>query len=364
MIDLNANKIELKGIALSKRDDIVAFVGAGCSRVLNIPLWNSLLIALNDKYPYYDSSDDLSDAIQRDDYPTVASNIESMYSDKNEYKKIIQNYSNPTSCYFTSLHVEIVTLTKTIITTNYDHTFEETLKSLKRSTRSNDYEYKSFSVGDLGIKGIGTNRHIYHIHGNNSDMDFILTEQSYKDRYKNLHNDVPTFINRILSEFNVLFIGFSFDDTFVVDFLEDTLKFIYRDPFRKSKPPRHFCIISDKLYKEYLTISDLNDIGLTNAKELITANILTEKMLDGKVVFYFTSTAEKEIQVILMEEKRKRSLFKKISELKSNKRKIQLFNELGIKPITYEDNDYLEIENILRELNEPVENMASSYVPN
>ncbi len=364
MIDTTANKSELKGL-IRQNEDIAAFIGAGCSKVLNIPVWDDLLAELNNEFMCYATKEEMLEAIKKEDYPKVASNIQAKAADKKKYQEILKRFTRPRSCYFTSLHVELIQLAKTIITTNYDKSFEETFESLKRINKSSDLDYHSFTVGGLYMKGIGVNRHVYHIHGDNDKENFILTYEAYKELYNREVTEVASIIHTVFNEFSVVFVGFSFNDNFFVSFLEDTLLKIAEERKRRNvlSPPVHFCIMPNTLFKDYLNAREMSDRNI-NITDLVNKGLLFEKREPGlsEPIFYFDTNAEYRIQSDLqIDSLDKKFLLNTIDLFRSNKAKVELFDKLSIKPITFDGNNYLEIEAILRELNEPFIPSVDSY---
>lgn len=350
-----------------QKKDIAAFIGAGCSKVLNIPLWTELLIALNKQFTYYTTEEEVVKAIHRDGYPVVAGNIEKKAGDRSGYNDLIRKMSKPQSCYFTSLHLELLRLTQTIITTNYDRSFEEALDSIKRLIGDNTVEYEMLTIGNLKLKGLGEHRRIYHIHGDHDSGEFVLSTQTYIDQYRNHGSDVSGLVMAIFKEFHVLFVGFSFNDEYFMEFLQSALQNAAKDPARRQPLPVHYCIVSDDLMREYLLAADFSSMKTSNIQELLDQKILNIKQTTGisETTFYLADDA---IQIIgdgNLPDPTKTFLLDLISSLASNKEKLKMFDELKIYPITFPGKNFLEIETILRKIMEPVSDaVQDSFIPN
>ncbi|GAB4093533.1 hypothetical protein GCM10028786_24600 [Flaviaesturariibacter terrae] len=365
MSESNKNKLELKQLVQS-RASIAAFIGAGCSAVLNIPIWDKLLLELNRQFGPFKESE-LINAIKTDGHARVASYIEASAKDKNHYKEMLKKHTKPRSCHFTSLHLELLQLTKTVITTNYDMSIEEALECLKRINREGNFDYRTLSIGGLSLYGIGVNRGIYHIHGNNTDGTFVLTFESYREQYENDGSGLADLIRTVFKEFSVVFVGFSFNDDFFVNFLQNTLSKVkgFLEAAQKGPLPPHFCIVSSLLYKDFFYAPELTErkVPIT---ELIQASYLIAKDLGDtkEAVLYIDETKEDEIRRSGFAQEVKTILLNQIEINKGNRKKIELFKELNIKPIVFEGENYLEIETILRELNTMGGKVATSYDPN
>ena len=111
--------------------------------------------------------------------------------------KIFENLTTPTACHFTSLHLRIIQTFNTIITTNYDQSFENTFKSLDKITKkiktdASDFIPKVKKLPSLSVIGLGVGREIIHIHGDNNSDNFILTKETYEEYYNNTSSGLVT----------------------------------------------------------------------------------------------------------------------------------------------------------------------------
>lgn len=370
MTDISAHSIQLQQF-IRQKNTVAAFIGAGCSKVLDIPIWDDLLIALNEEFGYYRTKQDVLDAIKRDDYYDVASYIESKAADKALYKEILKRYSKPRTCHFTSLHLEIVRLADIILTTNYDRSFEEALNALKRLMDGkpqdvvDSFKYSSFPVGDFRTMGIKENRRIYHLHGDAEEGEFVLTSQSYLEQYENPASDLTTLITSAYKELHLIFIGFSFNDKYLVKYLLYIRDLLDQLPQGKKPLRPHFCIISDSLIQDYFKPGDLVDMSITNAQELVDAGIFRLEEQDRDARFYFVPDSAKLIGESTYSDAFKQLLLSKIDDFEKAIDKREMFDRLGILPITFEGRNYLEIELILRRILEPsaAKPIEKNYVP-
>lgn len=365
---MTASPAHVKGFRNLYRQQkaIAAFIGAGCSKVLNIPLWTELLIALNKQFTYYGTDEDVVKAIHQDGYPIVAGNIEKKAGDGSVYKDLISKMSRPKSCYFTSLHLELIRLTPTIVTTNYDRSFEEAFDSIDRLLGEGTLGYESFSSGDLNLIGLGEHRRVYHIHGDHDTGEFVLSNQSYIDQYRNPASDVSGLVMAVFKFFHVLFVGFSFNDEYFMEFLQSALQNAAKDPARRKPLPVHYCIVSDDLMREYLLTADFTMMKLNNIQDLLDKGILERRDTTDvtESTFYFAADAAKHISASGLPDETKTLLMDKIKGLSDNQEKLKIFDDLKIYPITFPGKNFLEIEHILKKIMEPVSDpVADSFDP-
>jgi hypothetical protein len=343
---------------------VAAFIGAGCSSALKIPLWDDLLLGLNREFNFYSDDNAVLNAIKNEGYPKVASNIKSTANDV-RYRELVRKFTQPVACHFTSLHVELVRLSKTIVTTNYDESFEETLNALGRFNPTSDCEFTVSSLGNFSIKGIGLERNIYHIHGSSSTGDVVLTEESYFSQYEMPLSGVQVLVTQIFSNYSTIFVGFSFSDKDFVNFLEKAIETIRVEKKGAGVDlPQHYCILSDNLEKNYFTGNELkgDSAGIEDwkAKGII---IQDDSRFVGQTVFTFAADALDQIDTAGFDMAVEVHLISLVRRLNDNKEKLDLLAKLNIEVLYFEGNEYLQIEYLLRKLNEPVAAAAATFIP-
>lgn len=354
---------DLKKIVKQKYG-VAAFIGAGCSSALRIPLWDDLLVGLNEEFKYYPDDDAVLNAIKKDGYPKVASNIKSFSTD-DKYLELVRKFTRPVACHFTSLHVELVKMSRTILTTNYDESFEETLSALGRFHDKSDWEFYTWSLGNFEHRGMGVDRHIYHLHGTSSTGNVVLTEESYFSQYEKPLSGVQTLIAAVFSNYTTVFVGFSFSDKDFVNFLEKAVEAIQSERSGAGRyMQKHYCIMSDNLKKDYFTLRELKTeiaaIEDWKAKGIIVKN---DTKVPGKTVFTLASNATTLIAAAGFVDATVKYLSSLVRRLEDNKEKIVLLSKLNIEPIYFEGDEYLQIEYILRKLNEPVATSSAAFIP-
>jgi hypothetical protein len=361
---LTSTKIaDLQKIA-KQRTGVATFIGAGCSAVLKIPLWDELLIGLNQEFNFYAGKEAVLDAIKNDGYPKVASNI-AKGADETKYREVIKKFTQPVACHFTSLHIELVRLSKLIITTNYDASFEETLDALDRCSTTSDWKYAKFGIGYFSFIGLAIDRQVFHIHGESTTGNVVLTEESYLEQYNRPTSGVKTLISAVFSSLSTVFVGFSFSDKDFMTFLESAWEDIRAE--KKSAGailPQHYCILSDNYQKDYFYGNEL-ELDNDGLNEWISKGILLRDTtrVFGETVFGFTNDAPALIANEGLDDKLEARFLGMIRNVDDNRQKLELLKKLDIEVIYFEGNNYLQIELILRKLNEPLAAAAAAYKP-
>lgn len=357
---------EIRRHLLDTKPKVAVFVGAGCSSVLQIPKWNEMLIALNKEFDCYPSDADVEAAILSDDYPKVAANIRKKAGDSKKYHDTIRRYATPTACNYTSLHIEIVQLSRTIVTTNYDHALEDALEALKRATKTDEFAFESHNVGEFALGGLHAERKIFHLHGDMDRENLILDETSYDDQYGEDVSDPVSLLNNLYKEFHLLFIGYSFRDSFVVNHLKKLAGKFQKPNIRTMPIPKHFCIMAEFDLVHFCPPSELTGAGFTNAQELIDEGILLiENTNTGQPPnFVFSSDAMDKILASKYDEKQKKQLGKLFVRTSEAVKRHEEFELIGIKPILFKGWEFLRIETILQNLMRKDIPFAPTFVPN
>ena len=116
-----------------------------------------------------------------------------------------------------------------IITTNYDHLFENYFN--QTNIRIKVYNNPALPYGDK-FDGL------VHIHGNINDPDnMVLTDEDFGKAYMS-KGQVSRFLIDVFENYNVLFIGYSYNDTI--------MKYLTRAMFNKNSKYGRYILTSDK----------------------------------------------------------------------------------------------------------------------
>jgi hypothetical protein len=234
----NHNEVLVNEIK-ERKDKLVIFAGAGIPTSTKIPAWKELLIGLakelNDKKLEESISDD-------SDYPEKAQEIYEAFikkenNDENtgeeKYYSAIRELLKTKDWDYSPSQPSIWHACKKVITTNFDSTFEDAYN-----------EYCSYRFGDrphpcLYIQGIvdlngesisGGNNTLVYLHGNVTSK-VIFKKTDYDTFYSNpgKTRKLTDFYKSLYGNKTLLFIGFSFNDKYILDMLRFVRKELLED---------------------------------------------------------------------------------------------------------------------------------------
>jgi NAD-dependent SIR2 family protein deacetylase len=233
--DLHIPK-DLKEILLNS-NNIAFFIGAGVSRLMEIPLWNELanraIKYLRGKN-YLNYSEELK--LQNEKYQAkqILSIFNGIVSDKNEIRKFYQENLNPnTSCknpYELIGKIEdALKISVVKITTNLDSEWEKCLIKAANKSKSKDHNKPNvitFNYKETQYLGFRHDQEIrgdilYQIHGSLKDIDnAILTTEKYIENYRD-DIGLKGFLKQVFKKYTVIFIGSGINE---FEILEHCLK--------------------------------------------------------------------------------------------------------------------------------------------
>lgn len=175
-------------------DKLVVFAGAGVSKDSGIPLWSELIEEIRGC---------LNEDINEDDPLKIA---QILYNDKGEkeYNDIIKKSLYRNKGIYNPLHEIIFELNpQHIITTNYDHYFENIIenKGLPFSVISKDIDLPYAEYKNLLIK----------YHGDFENKNIVFKEIDYLEFSKN-NTLKEIFVKSLFSNKVILFVGYSVGD--------------------------------------------------------------------------------------------------------------------------------------------------------
>lgn len=257
----------LKEIIQSDRKKVAVFVGAGPSVPLGIKDWKKLLVEMGKKLDSKMSEKRVEELIIKYGYPGAASEIYHKINSHKDYLQFLHDQFEPKNCNFTSLHLKIVDRFQTILTTNFDSSFEKAFND--REKRFNRQRFPNFNPFTLFDE-----RTVVYLHGNNDENKYIFRKEEYDVYYPSISRinagsyELENFLKDTLSKISLVFIGFSFNDTYFTSFLKMVLKeeskenIIHEKVFRKEHPRKsvdHFVIIPNDNSSD---IEEIKNIGL------------------------------------------------------------------------------------------------------
>lgn len=220
-----------------QKDNLVIFVGAGCSIPLGFPSWKKLveeiLQELDNKYGKISDTNfkNILNGVKTDSKSLfeALNKIENDADNGNTFKTKSQELINskienicknlPKK---SKTHELLWEISNKIITTNYDKALEKYIP--KHLSPTVFYNTNAFQ----GLKSQSDNsQFLYKIHGDYEDpKTIILFESDYKDIYKDDNHNSDTLATHF-KEKTLLFIGFSLTDPFVND-LFTKIKDVYK----------------------------------------------------------------------------------------------------------------------------------------
>lgn len=254
------------------------FLGAGISTPTGIDSWKKLLMNMATNLCKTIKSDDVQNMIEQYGYPKAASLIKKDIKDEAEYKNFLIKQFEPTNILTTSAIIKIIIKFYSIVTTNYDTTIEEAIKTINyiykdKNIEKLDYEFQD--LPDLSSIKLLRKKNIVYLHGYKKNETFLLTEEDYKLFYPSNYStegieSLQNFLKEIIESMTLVFIGFSFNDKDFCDFFKRTkdkiesqknlINMTYNNP--KQNEFNHFAFIkfNNEKYDELEKIS--NDLGI------------------------------------------------------------------------------------------------------
>jgi len=363
MKNLKNNVDLLKNTYRDKKDRIVFFAGAGASIPLGLISWKELLIEMDEKFK---TKINIDDYINEFGYPATASAIYDKINNREEYlnflcKKFDIKY---TKSRFNSTTKSIVNNFNTILTTNFDSSFE-------RAFMDNNYvlekiihkkiNFKTQYLPKFDIGEIFTNdATIIYLHGSKDSKKFILRKEEYQAFYCTNYDKDPSeledFLKEIFKNFSVIFFGFSFDDLDFNKYYEkiltkefDQRRAIFVNMFSEPYPielPTHFVFIPEEELK--YTLSEVEINNYIKKDNNIDWERIFEKINNNEYRFskFFLNIIEQNS----IERELKKKLILKYEMLKDNYSKYQYFKKINMKIIPFSKEKISEVENIFNSL--------------
>ncbi|MBF0519007.1 MAG: SIR2 family protein [Nitrospirae bacterium] len=289
----------------------VPFIGAGPSKVLGASDWYYLL---KDLYKSFSLKTTLPMGKNRIKYHKRFSDLYKKL-DEEKRKHFFENifkFIRATQTNYTAFHIELVKLFQAFITTNYDSPIEKAFIEKKNKSLSKYY----FTHSDISKLKDG----IIYLHGHEDTGFVIIRTEEYNYFYPSVHNKkgisiLEDFLIELFKTMNVIFIGFSFDDLYIKNFIH----YIYVNVVKDS--PESF-----KQYHFWLIDETVKAFDETKQK----AKIHTE---NGR-----TTEAESEYSKFFT-------------------------GNLNIRPIVYKKDQHIFVENLFKTLYKPQPEPMTVYDP-
>lgn len=203
-------------------DKLVCFFGAGLSIPSGTPSWHGLLT----EYFGLNQSLLIDDELKYD--PLTLAELASHQIGTDQLQLVLRQamkrIQTPSTTHFMSAALRL----PFYITTNYDSLFENAWKTLnpgiKLITLVNDADFIEHADENLVLKPKSDSAYLLKIHGcvNRTDEHLILTRSDYRYHYRT-NRLFFQFITHLLSNYHILFLGFSHKDPEVTRIVEDAI---------------------------------------------------------------------------------------------------------------------------------------------
>jgi len=270
------NNVELlKNTYRENKDRIVFFAGAGASIPLGFKSWKKLLKEMNEKFK---TEINIDDYINKFGYPETASAIYDKIIIREEYINFLCEQFDMKNAIarFNSLTKSIVNNFDTILTTNFDSSFEHAFADTNLPLKEYGLEknIKTQTLPKFDIVDISSNNYIViYLHGNQDSRRFILRKEEYQHFYRTNYNKEPSeledFLKEIFKNFSVIFFGFSFNDLYFKNYCEKILieefeqrKARYYNLYGETYPielRKHFVFITEEEVEDTLSELEINN---------------------------------------------------------------------------------------------------------
>ncbi|RXJ98675.1 hypothetical protein CRV02_13065 [Arcobacter sp. CECT 8989] len=256
---------------------LLPFLGSGISTPTGISNWVNLLVDLGKLTKKYNNKESLEKMIKELGYPKTASIIKDEINNEDKYKSFLVNQFEPKNTLTTSTIIKIMIKFFSVVTTNYDTTLEEAIKTINFIYSENsisNVEFNTQDLPDLSTSLLLEKKNIVYLHGYKRNKNFLLTENDYRYFYPSNYGgegseDLEEFLRSIIKDMNLVFMGFSFKDKDFMKFFKNRIEKIRLNRVRndtkgyqsKNVENSHFAFIKlkDKGDEEqYKMLNDMN----------------------------------------------------------------------------------------------------------
>jgi len=226
-----------------KKDKLVIFIGSGLSRSVGYPTWVQLIkdmLLINEER--IENASTYSDILEKN----ILGPLEILEKLKSGYKKIVYEHFEKVlgAVHESSIHKKISTLSRKIVTTNYDKIIES--NSTDPIVIDNTSNFNLSKLDSL-------DNYILKIHGDISRPDScIIFNSDYENLYK--QDTLAKYqLEKIFSNHTCLFLGFSFSDPYV-NTLFDRISELYA-----GYGPTHFLLTANTINYDGIKCITIDD---------------------------------------------------------------------------------------------------------
>lgn len=190
-------------------ENVIIFAGAGLSLHQGFPDWKSLVLDfLLSKKEYIAKSEAFSDGLENDIISPLyvldaLTEVKGLFYDYVEERLSLTHDSQS--------HKLVGEISSKIVTTNFDRFLETNINFSRVTAYTSDYNMSKLLREDSFL---------FKLHGDVAEIDnCIIFSSQYENMYKN--ESLATFqLEKLFSDYTVLFIGFSFADPYVKELFE------------------------------------------------------------------------------------------------------------------------------------------------
>lgn len=217
-----------------RENKVIIFAGAGLSKAAGLPLWKDIVIEVLEN-PAVAKGEHFKEALNHGIIPPLY--VLDAIKGENR-KEIYQQFESSTSILKESeLYKHITAISRKIITTNYDRLIEHNTGITVVDTSS---QFNLQKLDDLS-------EFILKIHGTCDAIDNATIFTSDYDRLYETESGLAKFqLQKLVSSYSCLFIGFSLSDNYVTN-LFDHLNELYNGLGRD-----HFVISTEKINHDFV----------------------------------------------------------------------------------------------------------------
>lgn len=209
---------------------MLPFLGSGISTPTGISTWYYLLVDLAKESQCPLNEKEVKELIDKNGYAKTASILKEKINDKEKYQLFLTQQFEPKNTLTTSTIIKIMIKFYSAVTTNYDTTIEEAIKTINFLNTHNNIETIDINIQDLPTLDsvhLLDKKNIIYLHGYKRNKNFLLTQEDYEYFYpsnykKEGSEDLEDFLKAIIKGMNLVFMGFSFEDEDFCKFFKET----------------------------------------------------------------------------------------------------------------------------------------------
>jgi len=248
---------------------LVPFVGSGLSRPLGLPTWKELIFGFSE-YCNYEISENLKRHLDKGFYyEAIDALLFSLKKDSNDFKEYIGKTLRERIREIDELglnkNISVYPYLKQMefpvyLTTNYDNFISNTL-----NYHSIDLRY--FEDSDRQLET--NSKVVYNLHGDyHNPLKMLVTKEEYDNLYSFENKIYQNNLSKLISNFNLIFLGYSFDDLYFCNFLKLINKFSKNKHFILLNNPDEYRINSYK--REYnIQVIPFNNVNSSYTMEIL-----------------------------------------------------------------------------------------------